>query len=234
MPSRPNPRHAFTLAELLTVIGIIAILAGLLFPAIGMVKKQAKKAKATSIVQQVGAAIETYRTMNGVYPEKLRVPIASSPEEPAWLAALAKANAVIEPDITPPAAGDEIFLHVLTDRATRPTPKSASAVGNPNEANDPAWSLVNFALTQLLLTSDSGIAPRGLLLDPWDHPLRYRPNRYYPFDSGKSPTVPTERIDSVEPPNPDGFQLWSIGNDEIDQQGEGGDDIPNWVKLPLP
>ena len=59
---------AFTLVELLTVIAIIAILMGLLFPAIGIIKEQARKVQAKNDVTNIVAAVKAYYTEYGKYP----------------------------------------------------------------------------------------------------------------------------------------------------------------------
>jgi prepilin-type N-terminal cleavage/methylation domain-containing protein len=59
---------AFTLVELLTVIAIIAILMGLLFPAIGIVKEQARKSEAKTACAGIVAAVKAYNTEYGKYP----------------------------------------------------------------------------------------------------------------------------------------------------------------------
>jgi prepilin-type N-terminal cleavage/methylation domain-containing protein len=58
----------FTLIELLTVIAIIAILMGLLFPAVNAVKDNAKKVQAKNDVMQIVAAVKSYYTEYGKYP----------------------------------------------------------------------------------------------------------------------------------------------------------------------
>ena len=71
MNSSPQPHRlttAFTLVELLVVIAIIAILMGLHFPAIGVIKEQARKVQARNDLTNVVAAVKQYQTEYGKYP----------------------------------------------------------------------------------------------------------------------------------------------------------------------
>lgn len=62
-------RKGFTLIELLVVIGIIAILAAILFPVFSAAREKARSARCLSNMQQIGQAIELYVQDNaGFFP----------------------------------------------------------------------------------------------------------------------------------------------------------------------
>jgi prepilin-type N-terminal cleavage/methylation domain-containing protein len=57
-------RSAFTLVEMLVVVAIIAVLAGILIPTVGVVRRLVKDMTCGSNLRQIGAAIEVYKQQN--------------------------------------------------------------------------------------------------------------------------------------------------------------------------
>ena len=80
MTRSADARTAFTLIELLVVIVILLLLAGLLLPAIGLVREQVRRNRARSAVAQLHQALQAYAAEE----RRHRYPAAAGPSTLQW------------------------------------------------------------------------------------------------------------------------------------------------------
>lgn len=109
--ARRRRRTGFTLVELLVVIAIIAILMGLLLPAVQMAREAARNAQCKNNLKQMGLALLNYENAHQKFPPGWSAKNASDDPGWAWMS-------FVLPQIEQPALYDQINFKLTADQPT--------------------------------------------------------------------------------------------------------------------
>ncbi|TET34239.1 MAG: prepilin-type N-terminal cleavage/methylation domain-containing protein [Planctomycetota bacterium] len=212
-------RRGFTLVELLVVISIITILAGLILPSIWRAKTKAKITKAASYIAQLEAYLQLYHDYedNGDYP-------------PTSLRDLGKNFGTNGKN-----DGIESLLACLASKES----------GAPYHI-PPEKDIRNSDKDKIpkSFDNDRGVETKDAyeVVDPWGNPYVYVHHRDYDTSGSKKHKYTYRAWDGklvkIKPGrskvtksfhNIMKYMIWSFGPDRKNDNGEG-DDICNWSK----
>jgi prepilin-type N-terminal cleavage/methylation domain-containing protein len=229
MNSHPQRRFAsagFTLVELLTVIAIIAILLGLLIPAIIIAKQQARKAQAKNDCAQILTAVRAYYGEYGKYP--LGANVGASPTD--FIFGQSSGSGV---------SNFQLFDILRNIDSTGVTPPGQANPFNPkgvayfhgNNASDATNPRAGFVPPS---ATASGVHP-GAFMDPWGTEYCIAVDADY---NEQLTTLPYQDFKNANAVN-DGVGVFSLGKDQaLGTNGDGyfknpttgtnSDDIISW------
>ncbi len=207
------PGRGFSLVEMLTVIGILTLLAGLLVPTIAVVRKSERKKNAVLRTQYVSGALIAYQADFGDFP----------PTD--WESEYDLAGNGINTGI------ESLVAHLNTRAKAGPYLRDFKEDDLQNSDKDENDGL------RLELDSALGNAQLWELVDPWGNPFVYFHNRDYErsFDVHESVTTKPKRVAAQAAhssklgtwQNATTYQIWSLGPNEKNENGMG-DDIGTW------
>ena len=156
--SLSRSRRGFTLIELLVVIAIIAILIGLLLPAVQKVREAAARAKCQNNLKQLGIAMHAYHDVHNAFPanqQQIGVNVWESVSASYW--------------ILPYVEQQNLFNQFVIP--TNAPPQGQSSAGSGNSGNwSTAYGLMNTDLSVFKCPSSPGAPRRGTNWAGWDGP----------------------------------------------------------------
>lgn len=244
MTPRATPRGAFTLIEMLVVMGIIAVLAALGMPAMQEIKRRTWRAKVRAELQAIEVALSLYEADTRSFPRLARrtLPDVFRDDGPALCAGI-----LAEP--TPRTGGGPggpylrtaIKLGRVVDR-TRLEP-DAMGLDGVTGVVELTLAETSLAATAAYQADHAPLSAEPLVLvDPLGNPYHYREwasvpasvrdaiQASPPLRSGFRPG-PLSDGPPIAGPVPDlprgRYVVWSNGHNGVNEFGEG-DDVASW------
>ena len=158
-------RRGFTLIELLVVIAIIAILAGLLLPALAKAKLKAQKERARTEMMNLVASITQYHAEYGRYPAHREATDSLTPQSPDFTFGFAPN--IVNINNSGYQTNNAELMAILLNLETFPD------TGNPTSNKDFARNprkISFFTAKRVTGTSAGGIGDDLVYRDPWGSP----------------------------------------------------------------
>ena len=206
--------NAFTLIELIVVVGIIIVLAGLVLSTAGYARKKGARARAETEIAVMSAALENYKADNAVYPRDPTVNTATD---------ALNARTVGDPTTANYRAASLVLYRALSgdrnrDRIVDSNDGYLNIDGStlspaPTPPVGPPPSYFTFRPNQL--SPSDATQPVEFIRDPFGNSYGYSTAYQYDSTTGYNPT----------------FDLWSTAGLTSNPSPPPNDTItPQWIK----
>lgn len=194
--------QAFTLIELLTVIAVIGVLAGLTLGIAGAAKSARVNGRAKAELQQIQSAIEAYKGDRHAFPPDHKLPTGSASKVDPVVNQLfyeLRGTEVVGGKFRPKGGGEALAPNAIQDVFGRGGFLNAS-----QDANEPSRTYLEPKASSIARVEVKGV-PVQLLVSPFDWPR----NSADPAPLANSPANPWRYVSSSPTNNAGSFDLWT-------------------------